>query len=695
MARCNSFTILRQGRSTLLTLFVLSCIFLASCGGSKSPNSVSGGVATIIVSPSSVSVAVNATQQFTATAKDASGNTVTGVTFTWASSATNVATINSSGMATGIAPGTTQITAAASGVTAAADALQVTSPSGVVATITVSPSAPSVAVNATQQFTATAKDASGNTVTGVTFTWASSATNVATIDSSGLATGIAIGTTQITAAASGVTSATDAFTITAQVAACANDANLAGGYAMMLQGWTGINSVNRPGVFMGMVGSFHADGNGNITQGIADANASSDGPTSVTFTATYCLASNNLGTITMTQVTPVIASPKRTLAFSLGSDGNGSIEFYDASSGFQGSGSLRRQQTLPFSTSEVTGNYVFGFVGVNGSAYPNTRQVMVGQLGTDGKGNITAGEYDASASGGAINGTIGTSTFTVATNGRGTGIVNAIGFNNLQFVFYVVNSSEMLFIENDIPGAAGPPLLVGQALQQINPSFNGVMVIASEGYLAGSSVGSQAQLGLLNANGNTGTLSLSMDGNSGGVDSTITETANFTMAANGRVSFASSTCNDPFNLCPHNFIPYLVGPNQGFIMGNSSGADFGKLVPQSGIPSGGFTNASLSGSYLGGSEQPINPNAGEEIDAITFDGVGAIAATGYTDGPDNGASPNTSNSAMTYAVSPNGRVVVTCTSNCVGGTIIYIVSPSQFAVLPEGQTNPYLIDFKK
>jgi hypothetical protein len=31
MARCNSLTVLRQSRSTLLTLFVLSCTFLASC----------------------------------------------------------------------------------------------------------------------------------------------------------------------------------------------------------------------------------------------------------------------------------------------------------------------------------------------------------------------------------------------------------------------------------------------------------------------------------------------------------------------------------------------------------------------------------------------------------------------------------------------------------------------------------------
>lgn len=69
------------------------------------------------------------------------------------------------------------------------------------ADITVSPLSPSIAVDGTMQFTARTKDASG-----LALRWTSSAPNVATINSSGVATGMAAGTTQITATANGLTS---------------------------------------------------------------------------------------------------------------------------------------------------------------------------------------------------------------------------------------------------------------------------------------------------------------------------------------------------------------------------------------------------------------------------------------------------------------------------------------------------------
>ena len=69
------------------------------------------------------------------------------------------------------------------------------------ADITVTPPSPSIAVDSTMQFTATAKDNNG-----MAFQWASSAPNVATINSSGAATGMGAGTTQITATAGGLTS---------------------------------------------------------------------------------------------------------------------------------------------------------------------------------------------------------------------------------------------------------------------------------------------------------------------------------------------------------------------------------------------------------------------------------------------------------------------------------------------------------
>ena len=69
------------------------------------------------------------------------------------------------------------------------------------ADITVTPSSPSIAVDSTMQFAAVAKDDNG-----VAFQWASSAPSVATINSSGVATGMAAGTTQITATVGGLTS---------------------------------------------------------------------------------------------------------------------------------------------------------------------------------------------------------------------------------------------------------------------------------------------------------------------------------------------------------------------------------------------------------------------------------------------------------------------------------------------------------
>ncbi len=63
----------------------------------------SGGTNTI--------AALGATLQFTAVAKDASGGTISGQTFTWTSSAPGVATVNATGLATALASGVATITA--------------------------------------------------------------------------------------------------------------------------------------------------------------------------------------------------------------------------------------------------------------------------------------------------------------------------------------------------------------------------------------------------------------------------------------------------------------------------------------------------------------------------------------------------------------------------------------------------------
>jgi uncharacterized protein YjdB len=171
-------------------------------------------LSSIAVTPANPSIASGATEQFTATATYSNGTTANVTsTATWTSSTTATATINSSGLATAVAPGTSTITAGLNGVTGATTLTVTAAPT--VTSIAVTPSNPSIAAGATQQFTATATY-SNNTTANVTSTatWMSSTTATATINSSGLATAVAAGTSTITAALNGV-SGTTLLTVTA------------------------------------------------------------------------------------------------------------------------------------------------------------------------------------------------------------------------------------------------------------------------------------------------------------------------------------------------------------------------------------------------------------------------------------------------------------------------------------------------
>ena len=76
---------------------------------------------TIEVSPATAALAVGATQQFTATAKDQNDDEIPGVTFDWSSSSETVGTVNGIGFFSALGAGTTTVTAAADGVTGIAE----------------------------------------------------------------------------------------------------------------------------------------------------------------------------------------------------------------------------------------------------------------------------------------------------------------------------------------------------------------------------------------------------------------------------------------------------------------------------------------------------------------------------------------------------------------------------------------------
>lgn len=176
---------------------------------------LTGVLATITISPSPAITSVAATQQFTAIGRDASGNLVT-FTPAWTVVAGGGAINGATGLFTaGAVPGTfTNTVRAASGTVSSLATVTVTS--GVLASITISPSPASVPTNGTQQFTAVGRDASNNIIP-FTPTWSNVNTTAGTISSAGLFTaGLTAGVyTNTVTAASGAISATATVTVTA------------------------------------------------------------------------------------------------------------------------------------------------------------------------------------------------------------------------------------------------------------------------------------------------------------------------------------------------------------------------------------------------------------------------------------------------------------------------------------------------
>jgi len=166
----------------------------------------------ISVTPSTPSIAVGHTQQFTATGfyNDGSQKDVT-ASATWRSSPSKVATV-SAGLATGVGAGKAIITATQSGISGSAT---LTVSSLTLMSIAVTPANSSIALGTQQQFHATGTYSNGSTLDITnSVTWASSSSAVATISAAGLVTSKAIGQSTISATNSTVSGST-VLTVTA------------------------------------------------------------------------------------------------------------------------------------------------------------------------------------------------------------------------------------------------------------------------------------------------------------------------------------------------------------------------------------------------------------------------------------------------------------------------------------------------
>ncbi|HUI83712.1 MAG TPA: Ig-like domain-containing protein [Candidatus Binatia bacterium] len=200
MRRVTSFASLAAAFSAL--------ILFGSCNGFF-PSS--DEITSLSLSPTSAWILPTKTQQFTATAvfgNNTSGDVTSQVT--WSSSATNIATIDGTGLATAVAIGNTTITAKSNNSSVTATAPMTVS-NKTISSITVNPQNITLSLSAgqQQQYTASATFSDGS-VGNVTSSagWNSSAPSIATISASGLATPVSIGTTTISASLGGTAGTT-------------------------------------------------------------------------------------------------------------------------------------------------------------------------------------------------------------------------------------------------------------------------------------------------------------------------------------------------------------------------------------------------------------------------------------------------------------------------------------------------------
>jgi len=461
---------------------------------------------------------------------------------------------------------------------------------------------------------------------------------------------------------------------------CTNNGNLNGNYAFLFQGLSNINGNGY--VLADFAGSFVFDGNGNLTSGQYDVNDPVNGPSQGTLTGTYCVPADNLGTMTITGS----GLHTETFAFVLQPNGNGSIIPYDANHSDDASGIFLKQNTNDFSTSNFTGQYSLGFIGVDNA---NSRFGLAGAFSANGTANLTNGELDGDDGGNYFNGTFSSSNFNVTSSGRGTVTLNVSGVGTGNFAFYVVNSSQLLVLQIDPIAQGLQTLFSGQVVQQQGLTYsdsdlNGVSVLGLQGLDTGCNPAcATASLVFVTWNG-SGSESHSQDKNDGGTLSSNIGSGTYSVGPNGRVTVSGDGEHSP--------IFYLTGKNAGFVApSGGSTVEFGSMVAQSGS---NFNNNSISGNYYGGSWELVSSSACGEVDLANV-----TSGSGNDIEERNcGESPTSRTNSFTYTVSSNGRTVVT--ANGLPSGIAYIVSPSSggsggsFIFLPwEHNSNPTLLSF--
>ena len=302
-----------------------------------------------------------------------------------------------------------------------------------------------------------------------------------------------------------------------------NNALLSGRYAFTFSGQNG-NGI------LAAVGSFTADGRGNITAGSEDVN-NGLGSLNLSFTGTYSIGSDKRGIAVLST-----SNGPATWQFTMVNNSHALLVRFDTFA--TASGSIDLQDSTAFSTSALNGGYVFNFAGLG----LNTGNISMAGIWTmDGAGNFTAGVLDVNDTGALVANSplSGSYTVTNATNGRGLATITS-GNGTQGFVFYVVNSKDLKFLETD-----SLPITSGEVLQAAAGPFSTGTLQGNFAFTVGGESSSLLPLaagGLFTADGGGHLTSVILDDNNNGnviTNEQFTGTYSVNSAGRGVLTFGT------------------------------------------------------------------------------------------------------------------------------------------------------------
>lgn len=447
-----------------LAVLAAGILWVAGCGGSGSGST---NVHSVAITPTSVTVPINGTAEFTATITLDNSTVSTTTTVTWevngvAGGNSTYGTITASsvdsevgvytapaaeppsGQQVPITAVVQETTSSSSSTppTVTSNTAYVTVGSGLGLSIT--PTGATVPAGGSQQFGAFL-----NGLPDAAATWAVTSASgitdssvIGSISASGLYTAPASpppgGTVTVTA--------TDgSSTLSATVNVVYSDLSLNGPYAFSYTG-------NDASGFLDAAGSFVADGKGHIQSGVEDVDSLLTGLIKgMQISGTYSVGSDGRGTATITR-----GSAKEVWTFALTTGQHAQLTLMEANA--TGGGTIDQQSVSAVSNSlsVIDGAYVFRALGINGRnetapSTPFTPRGMAGEFTANGAGGLTSGEgtlIDINDNGTpSPDDTSLTASYAMdASNpGTGRGILTlqstSLGATPRQFAFYTVGTT--------------------------------------------------------------------------------------------------------------------------------------------------------------------------------------------------------------------------------------------------------------